>query len=98
MNLSSIIHADKITEETLKTWKETYDGFSMFDELQNASNWLKETGKSYKNYSRFYGNWLRKSAMKKTKYSNEQIKHFFSTEKESWPELFSSLGMSEKEE
>lgn len=96
--LKGILHADKLTAETVKNWKETYDQFSMMDELKSASNWLQESGKKYKNYSRFYGNWLRKSAIKKTKYSNEEIKHFFSMEKESWPELFLSLGMKENEE
>ena len=93
--MEEIIHLEKVKEEKLEEWKNTYDHFSMFDELRNASQWLKDNGKTYKDYNRFYGNWLRRSAIKKQKFDNETEKHFFSKEETEWPELFKSLGIKE---
>lgn len=95
--MGEILHLDKIKPELLQQWRATYDEFSLSDELANASQWIQDNGKSYKNYGRFYGNWLRRSAVKKKIFNKETEEHFFSKDEKEWPELFKLLGLSESD-
>ena len=47
--------------DDLKPLKEKYPDIDVDQEYESAKNWLEMTGKSYKNYSAFFKNWLIKA-------------------------------------
>lgn len=96
MDLSNIYKINLIKEEAIARWKNLYEHESLLSELQKASNYLLDSGKTYANYQRFYGNWLRRSA--RQKFDTTTIDTFFDKTGEEWPELFQLLAASDIEE
>lgn len=92
-------HFEKIKPEAIANWLKVYEINSLKKELLAASSYLVDSGKTYKNYQRFYGNWLRRSASLNQKYDTTTIETFFDNPTDDeWPELLRLAQAKDTEE
>jgi hypothetical protein len=86
--LQGLHKIEKIKPETFTRWLKIYPKEKIIAEMKKASDYLLTNNKKYKDYQRFYGNWLRRSIKTVDSYDAKTVKMFFDQPDDNeWPLL-----------